>query len=207
MCNMTHSQAWHDSFICVTWLIHKRDMTHSRAWHDLTICAICQFCAMCNMTDVCHVQYVSCVPCAIWQMCAMCNMSDVCHDPCIFDMELIHVHHSITLHSPCLCIHHQPVCRDSFTYLICLHELTHSHVWSHNAPPPPWRKSTPHVTHAVVYHDPFRCVIFIWLMWLKLLNSNHTSDVSHSYHLCWCVTFMSLVFLKQLKSHISRVYT
>ena len=34
-CDMTHS---HDSFICVTWLIHMCDMTHSYAWHDSFIC-------------------------------------------------------------------------------------------------------------------------------------------------------------------------
>jgi len=29
MCDMAHSYAWHDLFICVTWLIHRREMTHS----------------------------------------------------------------------------------------------------------------------------------------------------------------------------------
>jgi len=29
MCDMTHSSVWHDSFICVTWLIYMGDMTHS----------------------------------------------------------------------------------------------------------------------------------------------------------------------------------
>ena len=28
VCDMTHSYVWHDSFICVTWLIHMCDMTH-----------------------------------------------------------------------------------------------------------------------------------------------------------------------------------
>jgi len=31
MCGMTHSYVWHDSFTCVTWLIHMCDMTHSYA--------------------------------------------------------------------------------------------------------------------------------------------------------------------------------
>jgi len=31
---MTHSYVWHDSFICVTWLIHMCDMTHSYVRHD-----------------------------------------------------------------------------------------------------------------------------------------------------------------------------
>jgi len=29
---------WHDSFICVTWLIHMCDMTHSYVVHDSFIC-------------------------------------------------------------------------------------------------------------------------------------------------------------------------
>jgi len=29
MCDMTHSHVWHDSFTCVTWLIHMCDMTQS----------------------------------------------------------------------------------------------------------------------------------------------------------------------------------
>ena len=32
MRDMTHSYAWHDSFICVTWLNHTCDMTHLYAW-------------------------------------------------------------------------------------------------------------------------------------------------------------------------------
>jgi len=34
VCGMTHSYVWHDSFMCVTWLIHKCDMTHSCVWHS-----------------------------------------------------------------------------------------------------------------------------------------------------------------------------
>ena len=38
MYDMSHSYVWHDSFLCVTWLIHMYDMTHSyvwrEAWHD-----------------------------------------------------------------------------------------------------------------------------------------------------------------------------
>jgi len=37
MCDMTHSYVWHDSSICVTWLIHMYDMTHSYVWHDSSI--------------------------------------------------------------------------------------------------------------------------------------------------------------------------
>ena len=35
---MTHSYVWHDSFLCVTWLIPMCDMTHSYVWHDSFLC-------------------------------------------------------------------------------------------------------------------------------------------------------------------------
>ena len=35
---MTRSHVWHDSFMCVTWLIHMCDMTHSHVWHDSFMC-------------------------------------------------------------------------------------------------------------------------------------------------------------------------
>ena len=38
MCAMAHSYVWHDSFICVTWLIHLCAMTHSYVWHDSFLC-------------------------------------------------------------------------------------------------------------------------------------------------------------------------
>ena len=38
MCDVTHSYVWHDSFICATWLVHMCDMTHSYVWHDSFIC-------------------------------------------------------------------------------------------------------------------------------------------------------------------------
>ena len=36
--DMTHSYTWHDAFIYVTWRIHVRDMTHSYTWHDAFMC-------------------------------------------------------------------------------------------------------------------------------------------------------------------------
>jgi len=32
VCDMTPLCVWHDSFMCVTWLIHVCDMTHSYVW-------------------------------------------------------------------------------------------------------------------------------------------------------------------------------
>jgi len=37
-CAMTHSYMWHDSLICVTWLIYMCAMSHSCTCHDSPMC-------------------------------------------------------------------------------------------------------------------------------------------------------------------------
>ena len=39
LCDMTRLYVWHDSFLCVTWLISMCDMTRSYVWHDSFLCA------------------------------------------------------------------------------------------------------------------------------------------------------------------------
>jgi len=71
---MTHSYAWHDSFIRATWLIQMRDMTYS---HSI-ICVTCLI-HMYGMTHsyVCHDSFI----CVTWliHMCTM-NHAYVRHD-------------------------------------------------------------------------------------------------------------------------------
>jgi len=50
VCDMTHSCVWHDSFICVTWFIHVCDMTHLHVWHD----AFMRVTRLIHMCDVTH---------------------------------------------------------------------------------------------------------------------------------------------------------
>jgi len=68
---MPHAYVWHDSFICVTWLIHMCDMTHSYGWHRLI--------HMCNMTDL-SVRHDSLI--RVTWLVYMCNLTDLCvwHD-------------------------------------------------------------------------------------------------------------------------------
>jgi len=68
---MTHSYVWHDSFICVTWLIHMCDMTHSYVWHDSFICVTWSI-HMCDMTHsyVWHDPFI----CVTWSI-HMCDMT------------------------------------------------------------------------------------------------------------------------------------
>jgi len=82
---VTHLYMWHDSFICVTWLIHMCDMTHSYVWHvthlymwhDSFICVtwLIHMCDMwriptCDMThsyaghdSFIHMSLMTCVSC------------------------------------------------------------------------------------------------------------------------------------------------
>jgi hypothetical protein len=46
---MTHSYVWHDSFTCVTWLIHMCDMPYSYMCQDASTC-VTGLMHMCNMT-------------------------------------------------------------------------------------------------------------------------------------------------------------
>ena len=56
MSDMTHSYERHDSFICVTWLIHMCDMTHSYQRHDSFIC-VTWFIHIRDMTHSSHMRY------------------------------------------------------------------------------------------------------------------------------------------------------
>ena len=53
------ARVWHDSFICVAWLIHMCDMTHSYVWCDSFVCVtwLIHMCTcpihMCDMTREC----------------------------------------------------------------------------------------------------------------------------------------------------------
>ena len=51
LCDMTQPSVWHDSFICVTCLIHLCDMTRSSLWHDSIICVTGPF-RMCDMMHI-----------------------------------------------------------------------------------------------------------------------------------------------------------
>ena len=81
MCDMTHLYVWHDSFMCVTWLIDICDMTHSYVWHDSFIC-VTWLTHMCDMTH----SYV-------WHVAFLCDMaySYVWHDSFICVTWLIHM--------------------------------------------------------------------------------------------------------------------
>ena len=55
--DLTHSYAWHDPFICVTWLIHMCDMTQSYVRHDWWV-RVTWLIHMCDMAHL-HVWHDS----------------------------------------------------------------------------------------------------------------------------------------------------
>ena len=79
MSHMWHvTYVWHDSYICVTWLIHMCEMTHSYVWHDWFI-RVTWLTHVCDMTHLygCHDWFIR----VTWLI-HKCGMTDscVCHD-------------------------------------------------------------------------------------------------------------------------------
>jgi len=112
MCDMTHSYVGHDSFICVTWLIHMCDMTHSYVRLDAFMC-VTWLIHMCDMTHLCMCDMARCI-------CVTC-LIHVWRDSSIV---LIYVWHDSL---PCL-MHtwHDSPQSDAFMY-----DMTHTHVTCH----------------------------------------------------------------------------
>jgi len=68
VCDTTRSYVWHDSFICVTWLVHVSDMTNVRLECVATRHCIslkskrwCEFACAVSHSCVCHDSAPSCV--------------------------------------------------------------------------------------------------------------------------------------------------
>ena len=75
---MSPSCAWHDFFICVTWLIHVRDVTHWCAWHGSFMC----------VTWILHVRNkIHSYAWHVWFMCVtwLIHMCDTTHSHAWYD--------------------------------------------------------------------------------------------------------------------------
>jgi len=89
MCDTTHSYVWHDSLICMTWLIDMYDMTHSYVWHDSFIC-VTWLIHTCDMTHsyVWHDSFIR----VTW----LIHMCDMTHSY-VCDIEFVSRHDSFVL--------------------------------------------------------------------------------------------------------------
>ena len=97
MCHMSHSYAWHDSFVCATWLIHMCGMTYSPCdmtlfyvRHDAFIC-VTWLIHMCAITHSCvwHFSFI----CVTWPIhkCGITH-SKVHHDTFTCKTWLFHTY-------------------------------------------------------------------------------------------------------------------
>jgi len=90
---------WHDSFLCVTWLIHMCDVTHSHVRQETFI------------IETWHISHTSARPCSVAALCDM-TQSYVRHDLflCVTWLNpMCDMTHSYVWHDPFICV----------TWLIC----------------------------------------------------------------------------------------
>jgi len=179
----THSYVWHDSFICVTWLIHACDMTHSYVCHDSSYVFVWHAGGMSHINDYTYVY--------IKKKCIY-----------VYIYIYIYIHTNMTrewVHT------YEFIC---VTWLIQMCDMTHSCVWRdafvcvswliHV-----WLCDMQGVCHALVSHTkllPYSHVChdsFICVPWLI-----HICDMTHSY--VWHDSFMCVPWLIRNKCDMQR---
>ena len=200
MCDMTHSYAWHDLFICVTCLNYMWDTTHSYM-HVTHMSA--GFMSHIHKRHVTH-------PNTGWRRLIGCLQLQV-----IFRKRATNyrnllrkwpmkIRHLMTLRHPVRCIHmcdmpYSYVWHGSFiylTYLIHTCDMTHSYLWHdwdvyvtrliHMCDTTHHMRDMP---HSYVGHDSFICL---------------TYDVRHT--LLVCVTFLEyLIGMRDISRGMSRI--
>jgi len=154
MCDITPTYVWHDSYISVTWLIHRCDttcsyvcgMTHTCVWHDSCI-HVTYLLHMCDMTHT-HVWHDS-YTCVTW----LIHMYDmtftyVWRDSYMCVTWLIHMcdmNHTYVWHDFCICV----------TWLTCVCDKTHSHIRHDSFIYVIWLIYTWDSNHTHVWHDSF----------------------------------------------------
>jgi len=96
MCHVTHSYAWHDTFMCVTWFIHMCYMTNSHVWHDSRQGqrSYKYSIALIHMSDRCMYTSFKCVTHTwidIYTVCCMCLWvyTHACICTCIYIYKYI----------------------------------------------------------------------------------------------------------------------
>ena len=124
MCRaFTHMHTDHDSFTCVTWLIHMCDVTHSHVWRDSFTCVtwlihMCQIISWMSHTWVCHS--FACVThsfmCHSWATPSFWRDSFTC---------VTHVSLISWMSHTCECVCHSFTCvTHTCRYLSAFHEFT-----------------------------------------------------------------------------------
>ena len=211
MCDTTYSYVWHDSFICVTWLIHMCDLIHSCVWHDLFIC-VTWLIHMCDMTHS-HVWRDSFI-CVTWLI-HMCHMTyanlrlwfiDFVVSWFVHMNEFIHSHVTSSWQVIEQIWLSRATCMDWF---IRMNEFIHSHVTSSwQVIEQIWIK-TCHVYEVVsrIWSDSF---IYVTRLDSFVYVTNHRADMNkscHVYELIHSYTWHNLFISALWLIHLSEIAT
>jgi len=157
---------WHDSCVCVTWLLCVWDMTPVCVWYDSCVCVTWLLC-VCDMTPVC-VWHDSCV-CVIWLLC-VCDMTPVCvwYDPLTLENDVYvsnDVH--VFMHT---CAHQNgvvtPAWHESFITVAWLTQSSMCVAWL--------IVYVCGMPHLHVWHDPSECTVGWVTSRMKMISYLHT---------------------------------
>ena len=184
---MTHSCVWHDSFICVRWLIHACDMTHSMAH------------LLCDMTHR-YIWYMTRL--YVWLdsfIRVLLPMYTPWHD-----LAYLHVRHDLFIYVTWL-IHmcdanHLYVWRDSFISSCRTCEWVMLHIWSHVTRANQWDHVKVSLIFLYVWHDSLVCSSKPTHRSTRLI---HMCDMTYSY--VWRDSFIRVTRLSQ-KCDITESY-
>jgi len=197
---MTHSYVWHDSFLCVTWLIHIVYMTSSYVWRDSFIC-VAWLIHMCDMSHSCvlHDSFT----CMTWLIHMCGHDSFICvagwlihlsYDAFIRVTWRIHwcdTTHAYMWHDSALEVGfydvENKVSHDAFTFVawlihmwhaasICTYTHTHTNTHTHTH------------THTYVWYDSFTCARHLLHTWHKSAKDMSHELFENTNSLRTCVT-------------------
>jgi len=181
---MTHSCVWHDSFMCVTWLIHVCDMTHSCVWHDSSMCVPWR------------MRLVSYLTCFVYVTWTTAHIHKTCHThTCMWHgpqhtnrRHVIHIHVCDLDHITTTPQHHNTTAVNVWLLHVCGLGVWLLHVCGCGATPPP---------HMYVVWVCGCCmyVVVVWLLrvcdgFMCVTWLNHVDDLTHSY--VWHDSFVIL---------------
>ena len=175
---------WHDSFICVTWLIDMCGMTVLYVWHDESfICVTWLISLVIRMRDMTHLY--------VW------------HDSFIYATRLIHM----------FCMTRSYVWHDSFicvTWLIHTCDMTHPYVWHDPFICATWLIHTCDMPHSYVWHASFICVTCSFICVTRLIHMRwhdsficatrliHMYAITHSYAVTWLICVLDQIFFSHV---------
>jgi len=125
-----HTYVWHDSSICVTWLIHMCDMTHPA----VQLAVRTEVC-----TEVCHVWVKSCMDeaCEEWMWGlrhvrfgqGMSNIDEMCTEVCTWTWTSSWMSYLCVMNELCMCAHVTWLCMcDEWAMYVCACDVT-MYVW------------------------------------------------------------------------------